>query len=526
MGDKDHRVSLLAEDVLQQLPLGVGVERTRSLIEEHHRTVSQQRTRYGDALSLSFAQSAALLAALRVEARGQLAHEVGAGRMQRLQHILVGGIEIAQPEVVAYGAAQQRVALRHVDQVAAQAGRHRAGVAAVVDFHLSLLWREQCQDEAHQRGLARTGLTQHRRAAAWQEVERQIADDGGILVGVAHVAHPDAARLIHIDGVALLLQRVLLQLHESLGSRKHRHKLRHKLRQRACRTLYLVHQLQEGRHAAKRQRASRHAQGGPEECHQIAQGEAEVHDEVRHHAERRALHHLVAQFALRRLQAVHHVVVALQRLDEHAVLNGLLQHALHLRVARAHLAGEPPHASHVYLAQAHKHGDDGHSDESQHPVHREQIAEGAHEERCHRQRAGYHLGEEVHDVRHVELQSVEHVARVAALLAVPLRAQDAVEHVLLHAVLRLDAQDVLDPDARDVEGKVGQDECRHDAHGHVERPFVNALGHLDGMLHRPHLSQRHHHRQQSDAGIQCCLQPVASPRAPQPFQDAPRRIFL
>jgi hypothetical protein len=41
-----------------------------------------------------------------------------------------------------------------------------------------------------------------------------------------------------------------------------------------------------------------------------------------------------------------------------------------------------------------------------------------------------------------------------ALPALPLRAKDAVEHTLLHTVLRLDAQEVSYPDARDVECEI------------------------------------------------------------------------
>ena len=51
-----------------------------------------------------------------------------------------------------------------------------------------------------------------------------------------------------------------------------------------------------------------------------------------------ALHHLLPELALCILQPVHHLVVALQGLDEHAVLYGLGEHTLHLTVGGAHIA--------------------------------------------------------------------------------------------------------------------------------------------------------------------------------------------
>ena len=139
-------------------------------------------------------------------------------------------------------------------------------------------------------------------------------------------------------------------------------------------------------------------------------------------------------------------VSSLEGLDEHAVLDGLLEHALYLRVAVAHLPCELTHTVHVDAAEQDEDGNDAHDDEGEQVVHREQIVERAEEQGQYRQGVGKGLGEEVDDILHVAFQAVEHVAGMALLLAVPFGAEDTVEHALLHAVLCTDAQDVTYPD--------------------------------------------------------------------------------
>ena len=65
MGDKDDGFPLVAQDIVEQLPLRFGIERTGGLIEQDNAAWPQQCTGYGDALCLSLAQARALLAAHR-----------------------------------------------------------------------------------------------------------------------------------------------------------------------------------------------------------------------------------------------------------------------------------------------------------------------------------------------------------------------------------------------------------------------------------------------------------------------------
>src|SRR3712207_731778 len=89
-------------------------------------------------------------------------------------------------------------------------------------------------------------------------------------------------------------------------------------------------------------------------------------------------------------------------------------------------------------------------------VHQEQIGKGTHEHRQRGNGAGKGLGQEGDNVAYVYLQTVEHVGRMATFTALPTAAQDAVEQLLLHTILRFNAQEVLYPHGSHVEQKVGQ----------------------------------------------------------------------
>ena len=355
-----------------------------------------------------------------------------------------------------------------------------------------------------------------------------MADDGlcgGIGIGKRHVAEADAAGGVELNGRALLFEGVLLEFHEALGGGEDADEGGHELGERAGRTLYLVDELQEGGHAAEGERACRHADGAPQEGGEVAHGKTEIEQQMGEHGEGGAAHHTMAQLALGVFQTVDHRVVALHGLDEHAVLDGFLEHALHLRVAVAYLTGEGAHLTHIETAQRHKQGDDGHGDQCERGVHEEEVDEGTDEEGEHREGAGKGLGEEGDDIGDVELQAVEHIAAMARLLAVPLGAQDAVEHALLHAILGADAQDVLHPHSGNAQSEIEQDEQGHDAYRPIERPADNMGGYIDGMLDGPHLHQTDSHAQQSKDGIEDGLQAVAPPRPPQPTENGAGRIF-
>ena len=337
-------------------------------------------------------------------------------------------------------------------------------------------------------------------------------------------AHP--AGPVEVNGSAPFLKSVLLKLHQALCCSEHRDESRGQSGEAPRRTLYPVHQLQESRHAAEGEAVVRHAQGCPEKSHQITHGKAQVDHQIAEHGKERSAHHALTKLALCGLQPPHHRLFALQCLDEHAVLNGLLEHALHLGIRRTDGAREVAHPANVDLAGGYEHRNDAHCDERQAGIHDEKIAESTHEQREHGERVGNGLGEKAHHIVHVYLQTVEHIAGVVLLFAVPLGSQDAVEHVLLHAVLCTDAKNIAHPHTGDIECKIKQNKAAHQGHGPVDGARHHARSHIDGVLHRPHLGQRHPHRGLTYKGIEHGLQPIAAPGPPQPAQNAAGRVLV
>ena len=67
MGDEDDGLVALLQDILQQLPFRVGIKGAGSLIEQHDATVAQQGTGNGNALRLTFRESATRLGTNGIE---------------------------------------------------------------------------------------------------------------------------------------------------------------------------------------------------------------------------------------------------------------------------------------------------------------------------------------------------------------------------------------------------------------------------------------------------------------------------
>ena len=152
----------------------------------------------------------------------------------------------------------------------------------VIKGHGAVLRAQEGEKQTYEGGLAGTRLAEDGCAGGGREIERQIVEHlaAVVAIGIGHVAQTHATRTVHAHRRALLLKRVFLKLHQSLGSGEHAHKGGHQFGQATRRTLYLVDQLQESGHAAKGERACRHAHGSPEKRHEVAKGEAEVEDEV------------------------------------------------------------------------------------------------------------------------------------------------------------------------------------------------------------------------------------------------------
>ena len=320
----------------------------------------------------------------------------------------------------------------------------------------------------------------------------------------------------------MFLQRVLLKFHKPLGSGEDADKRRDKLCQLARRILNFIHQLQVSGHLSEGKHAIGHANGRPQESHKIAQGEAEVHYKIAEDREDCALHYLTAEHALSTLQLVHGSIVALQGLYKHTVLHRLLQDALYLGVLVAHVSRQTAHLAHVNLAHKDKEWYHEGYDKRQAPVEGAQVNERSKKQGERGQRTWQGLGEEVHDTIDIELKAVEHVAGVPRLLAVPLRAQETVQHLLLHSVLCLDSKDILHPYAANVQGKIAEDKSAHQSYRPVDITLRGMRSDVDGVLHGPYRRQGHTYRGKPNDGVEHSLQAIAFPGMPKPAEDFSR----
>ena len=201
------------------------------------------------------------------------------------------------------------------------------------------------------------------------------------------------------------------------------------------------------------------------------------------------------------------------------MLNGLLQHTLHLTIRITHLTSQLAHLSHINLAKRQEDRNHDDDDHREHLVHGEEIEEGTEEHRQDTERIRDGLRQEVDHRVYIRLQSVEHVTRMKSFSPLPFRAKDAVEHFLLHTVLRLDAQEITNPNRGDIEGEVGKNQASHQAHSPIDVTLHGMGSHIDGSLHRPYLRQTHPHRQQAYGSIEHSLQLVALPCSPKPYQQ-------
>ena len=111
------------------------------------------------------------------------------------------------------------------------------------------------------------------------------------------------------------------------------------------------------------------------------------------------------------------------------------------------------------------------------------------------------------------------------VLALPFGPQQSVEHLLLHQVLSLDAEDVLNPHPRDAQCKLSQDNGSHQGNAPVDGPGDDTRSHVDGALHGPNHQQAARHAQHTYRGVEQSLSAVAAQHSPQPPHDIAYRVL-
>ena len=234
-----------------------------------------------------------------------------------------------------------------------------------------------------------------------------------LFVAERYVGQSQSGPIRELHGLALLLDRRLLQFHQSFASREGTDDDGDELRHIAEGTLNLAYQLDEGQHHAVGDAALVEAGHAPDECDEVACGKAGADEHARERREYGAMADLLAQVLLCMVEALGHGTGTLQRLQDDAVLDALLQDALYAALGVAHIASDGTHLAHIEFADDHEHGHDADDEQGQFGIHRVEEEEGSDESRRDAESRGQRLGDDVGDILHVANQAVQHVAAVA-----------------------------------------------------------------------------------------------------------------
>ena len=102
MGDKNHRLVLTGlYEVMDERLLSIHIQAAAELIEQEDAAGAEQTAGDGDTLCLTFAQALAIFAADRLQTHIQISDKIGGCTVQSLVHLLLGGIGIAQKQILA-----------------------------------------------------------------------------------------------------------------------------------------------------------------------------------------------------------------------------------------------------------------------------------------------------------------------------------------------------------------------------------------------------------------------------------------
>mmetsp|Transcript_115313 Transcript_115313/g.333122 ORF Transcript_115313/g.333122 Transcript_115313/m.333122 type:complete len:389 (+) Transcript_115313:239-1405(+) len=206
---------------LLHLPLVLGVERGRGLVEKQDRGLAEQRPRDGEPLLLPAAKPHPALADHRAIAFVQVSDElVGVRGARRRDDLLVGHQVVLKAirEVLADWAAEDLRLLLHDAHPLLVAPQVVVGERPVVDEDDAGLGVVKSEQQAHERALAGAASADHRDRAAAGDGEVQAFKHflvGTHLVGEAHVAELHAAPLARQQGDRPRVQRdVRLEVHD------------------------------------------------------------------------------------------------------------------------------------------------------------------------------------------------------------------------------------------------------------------------------------------------------------------------
>ena len=246
VGNEDHRLTRrFFREVVHQLLLGIGIEGGAELVQQQDRARPQQAAGDGDPLGLAFAQAGAAFAAAGVQPVRKREHEFRDGRFQGRAHLIFRRLGIAHQEILANGAAEERIALRNIDQVAPRRRGSIDFLRIVIQDHAAADRLEKGEHQADERALPRPGFADNRRSGQRREIKVQILQNhaGTVRIAVIQSFHANPGRAGKPNGFAVLLPRSLFQVHETVDGSGGIHEGRNLARQVHHRALDLADEL-------------------------------------------------------------------------------------------------------------------------------------------------------------------------------------------------------------------------------------------------------------------------------------------
>ena len=174
VGDENHRAAGEGfGETAEEKVLGGAVEGGTELIKKKDAAGTQEGAGNGDALGLPFGETAALLEARGVEPGGEVEDKVRGGNVKSLCHTLLGGVRVAHLEILADGAAEEGIALRDIDEVAAGGLGGKEPFGGGIDDDRAGCRGEEREHKADERALPYSGRPDDGGPGAGREIKGQ-----------------------------------------------------------------------------------------------------------------------------------------------------------------------------------------------------------------------------------------------------------------------------------------------------------------------------------------------------------------
>ena len=159
--------------------LGVHVERRQRVVEHDHVGAGEDGACQRDALALTARQRHALLADAGVEPPRQVVHELGLRDEQRVVDLVVGGVGVAEGDVLAHAGREQRRLLEADRDLRAQRPQRDVAHVDAVDGDAAVGDVVEARHQHGERRLARAGEPDQRERLARLDLEVDVVEHVG-----------------------------------------------------------------------------------------------------------------------------------------------------------------------------------------------------------------------------------------------------------------------------------------------------------------------------------------------------------